>query len=234
MNDSTQHNRIRLNSNQGQIVVANRGSGNLSILNETTGAVIDTVDLPASAGMGDPTYVTYLNRTNEVAVADRANNQVVFFNRTTFAVTGTVATGAGNFHMMADLKETQLWVVNDIDNTLTVIDPKTKAELERVQLPDTLIGPNAKPHDVILDPTGQYAYVTVFQADNPDADRLLKIDTQSFEVVDSAEVGKDPHVSLAPEHNLLYVLAQESDRIGIIQNVTGLDLASDAFEYATV
>ncbi|MGJ3246510.1 MAG: beta-propeller fold lactonase family protein [Elainellaceae cyanobacterium] len=160
-------------------------------------------------------YISYLNRTNEVAVADRANNQLVFFDRTTYDVTGTTPTGAGNFHMWVDLKETQLWVVNDTDNALTVIDPNTKTEIERINLSEKGIGSNARPHDVILDPTGQYAYVTIIQDDNPDADQLLKIDTQTFAIVDSAAVGKDPHVSLAPEHNLLYVLSQDSDRIDI-------------------
>jgi DNA-binding beta-propeller fold protein YncE len=206
---------VRLNPNQGHVVVANRATGNLSILHESTGQVLGTVDLPAGDGTGDPTYIAALNRTNEVAVADRANNQIVFFDRSTYEITDTVATGAGNFHMWVDLKETQLWVVNDIDNTLTVIDPKTKTELERVPLPESLIGPNARPHDVILDPAGHYAYVSILQDDNPDADLLLKIDTETFEVVGSAEVGKDPHVSLAPEHNLLYVLSQDSDRIDI-------------------
>ena len=43
----------------------------------------------------------------------------------------------------------------------------------------------------------------------------LKIDTQTFEVVASAEIGDGAHVSLAPEHNLLYVLSEGSDRIDI-------------------
>lgn len=208
---------IKVNPRQGQIVTANRASGNLSILNEETGTVIGTVDLPTGEDNtpGEPMYMSYLNTHDEIAVADRANNQVVFFDRTTYEVTGTVETGAGNFHMWATPKEDQLWVVNDIDNALTVIDPKTKTEIERIHLSESLIGPNAKPHDVILDSSGLYAYVTISQADNPTADLLLKLDTQTFGVVESAEIGKDAHVSLAAEHNLLYVLSQESDRIDI-------------------
>ncbi|NER82859.1 MAG: beta-propeller fold lactonase family protein, partial [Leptolyngbya sp. SIO1D8] len=206
-----------LNPSKGHIVVANRASGDLAILNESTGMLLGNVTLPIGSenAAGEPMYISFLNRTDEVAVADRANNQVVFFDHSTYEVTNTVATGAGNFHMVANLKETQLWVVNDIDNALTIIDPQTKIELERIRLPEELIGSNAKPHDVVLSPNGQYAYVTIGQGDNPNADLLLKIDAQSFEVVDSAEVGKDAHVSLAPEHSLLYVLSQESDRIDI-------------------
>lgn len=207
---------IKINPKRGHIVVANRASGNLSILNESTGNVLGTVDLPTIDGQaGEPMYVSSLNRTDEVAVGDRTNNQIVFFDRATYDVTGTVATGVGNFHMWSDLKETQLWVINDIDNTLTVIDPQTKTEIERVSLSEDLIGSNAKPHDLIVDAFGKYAYVTISQADNPDADLLLKIDAQRFEVVDSAEIGKDAHVTLTPENNLLYVLSQDSNEIHI-------------------
>ena len=150
-----------------------------------------------------------------MAVADRANNRVVFFDRATYDITGSVETGAGNFHMWATPKENQLWVVNDLDIALTVINPLTKTEIERIHLSEELIGENAKPHDVFLDPSGLYAYVTILRADNPEADLVLKINTQTFEVVAAEETGKDPHLALAPEHNLLYVLSQNSDRIDI-------------------
>ena len=56
-------------SNQGQIVVANRASGDLSILDASTGVVIGVVPLPTAdddddgdddgEATSDPTYVTY-------------------------------------------------------------------------------------------------------------------------------------------------------------------------------
>lgn len=201
----------------GQIVVANRGSGNLSVLDEQTGEVIRSVDLPFSDGdnFPEPMYIQNLRSTNEIAVDDRANNRVVFFDKATFEVTAIVETGSGNFHLAADLKETQLWVVNDIDDTLTVIDPQTKTEISRVFLSETVIGANGSPHDVVLDPSGQYAYVTVFLDDNPDSDLLVKIDTTSFEILDTAEIGKGPHLTVAPEHNLLYALAEDGNSINI-------------------
>ena len=206
-----------LETNEGTIVVANRGSGNISVQDEVTGELIRTVDLPVGEGdnPGEPMYVYNLTSTNEIVVDDRANNRVVFFDSTTFEVTGTVETGEGNFHMWASPQEDQLWVANDIDNTLTVIDPQAKAEITRVALPDEIIGVDSLPHDVIIDPTGDFAYVTVFQNDNPDNDLLVKIDANTFEILDTAEVGKDPHVSLNPESNLLYVPAADSSRIDV-------------------
>ena len=38
----------------GQIVVANRTSGNISILDENTGELIQTVDLPSKEGENPP------------------------------------------------------------------------------------------------------------------------------------------------------------------------------------
>ena len=117
--------------------------------------------------------------------------------------------------MWASPQEDQLWVANDIDNTLTVIDPQSKQEIGRVALPPEIIGENAIPHDVIVDSSGDFAYTTIIREDNPDSDLLVKIDANTFEILDTAEVGKDPHVSLAPENNLLYVPAADSDRIEV-------------------
>ena len=205
------------NTENGQIVVANRASGNISLLDENTGELIRTVDLPSGEGENtpEPMYVYNLLGTNEVVVDDRANNRVVFFDQQTYEVTGTVATGAGNFHMWASPQEDQLWIVNDIDNTLTVIDPQSKQEIGRVNLPEEVIGANAKPHDIIVDPSGEFAYTTVVREDNPDSDLLVKIDAETFEILDTADVGKDPHLSLAPENNLLYVPTANNDRIEV-------------------
>ena len=206
------------NSNSiGWIVVANRNSGNISILDENTGELIQTLDLPSGEGENppEPMYVYNLLSTNEVVVDDRANNRVVFFDAQTYAVTGTVHTGDGNFHMWASPQEDQLWVVNDLDNALTVINPQTREEITRVHLPNRVIGADSRPHDVIIDPSGEYAYVTVVRNDNPDSDLLVKIDAQTFEILDTADVGKDPHVSLAPESNLLYVPTGDGNRIEV-------------------
>ncbi|MDJ0570369.1 MAG: hypothetical protein QNJ53_15185 [Pleurocapsa sp. MO_192.B19] len=177
----------------GRIIVANRSSGNISILDEHTGELIKTVDLPSGEGENkpEPMYVYNLLSTDEIVVDDRANDRVVFFDSTTFEVTGTVETGAGNFHMWASPQEDQLWIVNDIDDTLTVIAPQSKQEIGRVNLPEEVIGANAKPHDLIVDPSGDFAYTTIIREDNPDSDLLVKIDAHTLEILDTAEVGKD-------------------------------------------
>jgi YVTN family beta-propeller protein len=159
-------------------------------------------------------YVVFTRQGNRVFVGDRANDQVVVFQARDFSVEAVVPTGAGVFHMWADARGTQLWVNNDIDNTLTVINPGTLAVEATIDVPADLVAMGGKPHDVILDPEGNYAYVTMlgFAGDN---DYLLQYDAHTFTELNRAPVGKDPHVSLTFHNEFIYVPAQNSDLVSV-------------------
>jgi YVTN family beta-propeller protein len=127
--------------------------------------------------------------------------------------------------MWADPRNKQLWVNNDIDNTSTVIDPKTLEVLATVPTPADLVALGGKPHDVILDPTGSYAYVTVLGVAGPN-DYVVQFSTDTFQELKRAPVGKDPHVSLARQNNLLYVPAQGSNVVTVL-NRESLELVTE-------
>ncbi len=76
-----------------------------------------------------------------------------------------------------------------------------------------------KPHDVILDPMGDFAFVTVLGLAG-DHDFVVKYSTATFEEVGRAPVGQDPHVSLARQNNLLYVPSQNSDVVVVLERGT--------------
>lgn len=198
----------------GKVVVANRASGTISVINSQTDQLIGTYDLPAGDNTPEPMYVVYTRTGNHVFVGDRANNRVVVFSARDFSVEGVVPAGAGVFHMWADGRGTQLWVNNDIDNTITVINPHTLAVAATIELPADLVAMGGKPHDVILDAQGRYAYVTMlgFAGDN---DYVLQYDAHSFTELHRAPVGKDPHVSLTFHNQFLYVPAQGSDLVSV-------------------
>jgi DNA-binding beta-propeller fold protein YncE len=212
-------------SRQGRVVVANRASGTISVIDATTDMLIGTHSLPAGDASPEPMYVVYTPAKNRVFVGDRANDRVVVFNARDFSVEGTVAAGAGVFHMWADPHSNQLWINNDVDNTTTVISPKTLEVLATVPTPADLVMDGGKPHDVILDPTGSYAFITVLGLAG-DYDYVVKFSTETFEEVDRAPVGKDPHVSLARQNNLLYVPAQNSNVVTVLNRDT-LDLVTE-------
>ncbi|MDX1436306.1 MAG: YncE family protein [Anaerolineales bacterium] len=211
--------------NPSQVVVANRGSGTISVIDANSDVLIGTYALPAGAQAPEPMYVVYTPAKNRIFVGDRANDRVVVFDARNFSVVGTVATGQGVFHMWADPQNQQLWVNNDIDNTTTVIDPKTLEILATVPTPADLVAQGGKPHDVILDPTGDYAYITVLGLAGPN-DYVVKFSTETFAEVDRAPVGKDPHLSLARQNNLLYVPSQNSDVVVVLDRTT-LDAVTD-------
>jgi YVTN family beta-propeller protein len=197
----------------GAIVVANRASGSISVINARTAELIETIDLPMDDGDAtpEPMYVSQVRHHRRLFVGDRANNRVVVFNSRTFDVEGSVAAGQGVFHMWASDRGDQLWVNNDVDNTITVIDLATLAVLATVPVPADLVAMGGKPHDVILDARSNYAFVTVLGVAGPN-DYLIQFETDGFTEMNRAAVGKDPHVSLG-RHTYLYVPCQNSDQV---------------------
>ncbi|HMB92818.1 MAG TPA: beta-propeller fold lactonase family protein [Rhodothermales bacterium] len=195
---------------RGRIVIANRGSGTISVIDTQTDEVT-TIPLPAGDNMPEPMYVVYTPARHRVFVGDRANDRVVAFDAGTLEVEGTVPAG-GIFHMWADPQSKQLWVVDNVNDALTVIDPK------RLEVITTIDVEGGTPHDVILDPKGRFAFATVFV--DAGADQVVKYSTDSFMEVDRTDVGEDPHVSLNRQNNLLYVAAQGTDEVVVLDRET--------------
>jgi YVTN family beta-propeller protein len=205
----------------GKVVVANRGSGTISVIDAWTAEVSGTYALPATAGepTPEPMYVVHTKPHHRVFVGDRANNRVAVFDDRSFEVIGTVPAGNGVFHMWADFRGRQLWVNNDIDNTTTVIDPGSLTVITTVPTPADLVGMGGKPHDVILDPRGGMAFVSVLGVAG-DNDYVVQFSTSTFAETGRAAVGKDPHLSLNQRDNRLYVPCQNSNVVVVLNRFT--------------
>lgn len=203
-------------SSTGMIVVANRGSGSISIIDTQSSQLAYEVVLPAAANPPEPMYVVHSPKAKRVFVGDRANNRVVVFDDKEFEFEGSVATGSGIFHMWADPGDNQLWVNNDIDNTATVIDPVSLKVIHTVPMPPDLVELGGKPHDVILDPSGDFSYVTMVGIPGS-TDYVVKFSTETFQEITRAAVGKDPHVSLTRRNKLLYVPCQNSNAVYVLR-----------------
>lgn len=212
----------------GRVVVANRASGSISVIDARSDRLLGTFALPAGDKAAEPMYVTYSKRGNHVFVGDRGNDRVVVFDADDFSVVDTIPTGAGVWHMWADPHDRQLWVNADSDNVATVIDPQTLSVIATVPMPADLVSQGYAPHDVIVEPRGRFAYVTMVGGDGP-TDFLVQFSTRTFEEVNRVAVGKDAHVSLTRTNKLIYVPAQNSDVVGIfnrpsLQPVTALEV----------
>jgi len=195
----------------GVVVTADRGSGTITVLDARDAAVVGAYALPQAEGepRPEPMYVNQMGR--RVFVGDRANDRVVVFRARDFEVEAVIPAGRGVFHQWVDRHGSQLWVNNDIDNTITVIDARSLGVLATVDVPADLTAMGGKPHDVVVHPRGGYAYVTVLGVAG-DNDYLVQYETQGFTEVNRAAVGKDPHVSVG-RNTRLYVPCQNSDQV---------------------
>lgn len=202
----------------GHIVVANRADATISVIDITTDSVT-SVAMPAGLNPPEPMYVAYAATYARVFVGDRRNNRVVVFSANDYSVETTVPAGAGVFHMWAADNDDQLWVNNDIDKTITVIDTVTLDVIATIPLPVDLIALGGKPHDVVLEPNGTGAFVTMLGIVGAN-DYVIKYSRQTFAEVARQAVGKDPHVSLARQSNLLYVPCQNSNAVFVLDRDT--------------
>ncbi len=204
---------------RGRIVVANRGSGTISVIDVRTDQIIGTYALPAGTNPPEPMYVFYTPIRDRVFVGDRANNRVVVFDAEDFSVEATIPTGTGVFHMWGSRRNKQLWVNNDTDKTITVIDMACLSVITTIPVPADLVAAGGRPHDVILEPNAPFAYITMIGVTGP-SDFVIKYDTRTFTEMGRAAVGKDAHVSLARQDDQLFVPCQVTNEVVVLNRET--------------
>lgn len=95
--------------------------------------------------------------------------------------------------------QTRLYVANQDDATVSVIDAGTRRVLETVDLRRYGFGDNAKPHHVQVEPDGKYWYVTLIGAN-----KVLKLD-RGNRVVGSVDMQVPGLIALDPRRDLMYV-----------------------------
>ena len=93
----------------------------------------------------------------------------------------------------------QLYVPNQDDATVSVIDPATRRLLRTVDLRRYGVGDNAKPHHVQVEPDGSAWYVTLIGAG-----KVLKLD-RTDRVLGSADMEVPGLIALHPRRDLMFV-----------------------------
>lgn len=186
------------------VAVANRGSGDLSVIDAETLAV-ETFDLP---GVAEPMYVSHDTRNDRVLVGDRASSTVVALDDETYEVVDTVAVGEGVFHQWLDARRRQLWVVGDTSNRVTVVDSRNLDVITTIDIPADLVARGGKPHDVFV--SGRRAFVSILGLDDGTG-MVLQYSTRHFEETGRVTTGDDPHLFVTG--NRLYVASQDGNEV---------------------
>jgi DNA-binding beta-propeller fold protein YncE len=209
---------LALGESPGKVIVANFGAGTITVIDARTDAA-SSFALPPAARPSEPMYVVYSRSSDRVFVGDRANNRVVVFRRNNLTPEREIAVGNGVFHMWESRRCRQLWVVTDVDNTLTVIDTISLTVVATVAMPADLAAAGGRPHDVFADPAAPFVYVSVIGVSGP-ADYVVRYSTTSFAEVGRQAVGKDPHLWVSPRNNRLYAPCQGSGQVYVLDRRT--------------
>jgi YVTN family beta-propeller protein len=200
----------------GRVLVANRTSGTLSIIDEKTDRLIKSVSVAGKfARPPEPMYVNYAAKYNRILVNDRANNQIIVMNADTYDIQNTVPMGNGAFHMWTDGLGNQTWTVNDVDKTFTVINPGNLKILKTLPIPADLASKGGKPHDILLDKKARWAFTTIVGVDG-DNDYVVQYNAKTFKEMARFATGKDPHVGILNDDSKLFVPTQGANKVYVL------------------
>lgn len=186
------------------VVVANRGSGDISVIDITT-LNVENIDLP---GVAEPMYVSHDFRNDRVLVGDRASSEIVALDDETYEVVGTVDVGDGVFHQWLDVNKRQLWVVGDTSGTVTVVNNRTLEVITTIDIPADLIEAGGKPHDVFV--SGRNAFVSILGVGGTQG-VVLQYSTKTFTETGRVMVGNDPHLFV--DGGRLFVASQDGSTV---------------------
>ena len=190
-----------------RIAVANRGTNTVTLIDTKSERTIDLILEKGS----EPMYAQNLFFADEIWLGDRGNNRVIVYDALRLRRKAEIPTGKGVFHMWNNGTLGQMWVVNDIDKTMTVIDLRTKQVLATVPIP-TDLATNFKPHDVTV--TSESAIISLLGANGSDEGWLIKYSGKSFQETNRVKVGGDPHLFYwGFSNSLLYVATQIDGKV---------------------
>jgi YVTN family beta-propeller protein len=112
------------------VVVANKAGASITFINAKNDEVMKSLSIPGS----EPMYVVFVPRYDKLYVGDRQQKKIHVINPATQLVEQSISVGNGVFHMWADAVGKALWVVNDADQTISVIDLASNTVVKTISL----------------------------------------------------------------------------------------------------
>mmetsp|Transcript_572 Transcript_572/g.882 ORF Transcript_572/g.882 Transcript_572/m.882 type:complete len:431 (+) Transcript_572:58-1350(+) len=199
------------------VSVANELDGTLSILDASSGELLDTMKIPRSRREMSQSVPLDVETSNGVIyISDYENNRILAIDGHTLELLASIPTGDGPSEMSIDAIGHYLWVTCLLDNTVIVIDLKQHVPIRSIEAfdrDDVQYG-NGIVHDVLLHPSGTSGYVTY----NGDGGLIVEYDSlgeiQSF----NQDIDEDSRLAASFRFNCLYAPSQPANIINIIFN----------------
>ncbi len=167
---------VAYDSGKGEIFVANYGSNTVSVISDSTNAVVATINVGNS-----PIGVAYDSSKGEVFVANEGSKSVSVISDSTNALVTTIS-NVGNlpWGVAYDSNMSEIFVANCGDDTVSVISDSTNAVLKTVNV-------GSSPWGVAYDSSKGWVYVANWNSGN-----VSVISDSSNTVIATVNVGNNP------------------------------------------
>jgi YVTN family beta-propeller protein len=193
---------VAVNPATNKAYVANRGSGNVTVIDGATGSTVTVADPNAT----EPNSVAVNPVTNRIYVANKGSNNVTLIDEASGALT-TIAAGTGPYAVAVNPVTNMIYVSNAQSNNVTVIDGATNDT--------TTVGVGAGPGALALNPVTNKVYVV-----NQGGNSVTVIDGATHGTT-TVPVGSAPlAVVVNPASNKIYVANSTSNNVTVIDGAT--------------
>ena len=202
------------------VLIPNRSDSTLTLVSTPSGEILKKITSEDTGFEFEPIYASSLAQYKMVAVSDRKNSQLMFFDNKTFKLLGTVPASEGMFHMWPTPEQKEVFAVADIDRVVDAIEINRFGN--RVVYKHRIIDVGAetetgKPHDIMVDKT--HVYVTMLGIEGEDGvkeDWVLKYNRQSLQLEGKLEFSFDIHLGLPKQSPYLLVPETTAGKLNFV------------------
>lgn len=205
------------------VVVPNRSDSSITLLSSPDAYVLKRITAQDVGFSFEPIYASHVPRYNMVAVSDRKNSQLIFFDNKTFKYLGAVPASEGMFHMWPSTEGKYLFAVADIDRVVDVIavnrfDDKVVYRKQVIHVGDLFT--SGKPHDVVVDEN--YVFVTMIgvEENGGKVDYVIKYDKKTLKLLGKKKFSFDIHLGIPKDSPFLLVPEQTAGRLNFVDKET--------------
>ncbi|QSO54259.1 putative Ig domain-containing protein [Alicyclobacillus curvatus] len=200
----TQPYGVAYDATNGDVYVANEGSGTVSVINGSTNTVKSTITV--GSGAAD---VAYDAANGDVYVANSTSGTVSVINGSTNTVTSTIPVGTQPYGVAYDAGNGDVYITNSNSNTVSVIDGSTNTVKSTIPV-------GTRPYGVAYDTANGDVYVV-----NSTSGTVSVIDGSTNTVTSTITVGSGAtDVAYDAGNGDVYVANSNSGTVSVISGST--------------
>jgi YVTN family beta-propeller protein len=200
---------VESNPSSGRTYVANYGGHSVSVVDEETNEVIETIELgtlriPGCIAISEGQNRVYVTATSHLGPVDFGRGQLLVFNGETNRPLESWP-AARWAHVAVSESAGLLYLTNPEEGTLSVLDGET-GETRGI------VGVGAWPSAVAVDEQAGHVYVA-----NRGENTVSIVDTEAYGVIQTVPVGVSPQcIAVNPRSGKVYVSNSSDDTVSVL------------------